>query len=68
MTHRETKGKEKTPWWTQQLSILRTTCRCLFSRAKAGYEDTNWLNYKYELASYKKTIRRAKRTAWQKNN
>jgi len=28
-------------------------------------EDTNWLNYKYELASYKKAIRRAKRTACQ---
>jgi len=28
-------------------------------------EDPNWLNYKYELASYKKAIRRAKRTAWQ---
>jgi len=31
----------------------------------AGNEDTNWLNYKYELTSYKKAIRRAKRTAWQ---
>jgi len=35
----------------------------LFNRAKAGNEDTNW--HKYELASYKKAIRRAKRTAWQ---
>jgi len=65
MPHRETKGKEKTPWWTQQLSNLRTNCRCLFNRAKAGNEGTNWLNYKYELASYKKAIRRAKRTTWQ---
>jgi len=31
----------------------------------AGNKDTNWQNYKYELASYKKAIRRAKRTAWQ---
>jgi len=28
-------------------------------------EDTNWQNYKHELAPYKKAIRRAKRTAWQ---
>jgi len=65
MPHWETKGKKKPLWWTQQLSILRTKCRCLFNRAKAGNEDTNWLNYKYELASYKMAIRRAKRTAWQ---
>jgi len=39
--------------------------RCLLNRVKAGNKDTNWLNYKYELASYKKAIRRAKRTAWQ---
>jgi len=58
-------GKEKPPWWTQQLSILRTNCRCLFNRAKAGNTDTNWLNSKYELGSYKKAIRRAKRNAWQ---
>jgi len=57
------RGRKKPPWWTQQLSILRTNCRCLFNRAKAGNEDTNW--HKYELASYKKAIRRAKRTAWQ---
>jgi len=59
------RGRKKPPWWTQQLLILRTNCGCLFKRAKAGNEDTNWLNYKYELASYKKAIRRAKRTAWQ---
>jgi len=59
------RGRKKPPWWTQQLSILRTNCRCLFNRAKAGNEDTNCLNYKYELASYKKAIRRAKRTAYQ---
>jgi len=58
------RGRKKPPRWTQQLSILRTNCRCLLNRAKAGNEDTNWLNYKYELA-YKKDIRRAKRTAWQ---
>jgi len=55
MPHRETMGS----------LILRTNCRWLFNRAKAGKEDTNWLNYKYELASYKKAIRREKRTAWQ---
>jgi len=38
---------------------------CLFNRAKAGNEDTNWQNYKHEQASYKKAIRRAIRTAWQ---
>jgi len=65
MPHRETKGEEKTPWWTQQLSILRTNCRGLFKRAKAGNEDTNWQNYKHKLASSKKAIKRAKRTAWQ---
>jgi len=54
MPYRETKGKEKPPWSTQQLSILRSKCRCLFNRAKAGNEDTNWQNYKHELASYKK--------------
>jgi len=43
------RGRKKPPWWTQQLSILTTNCRCLFNRAKAGNEDTNWLNYKYEL-------------------
>jgi len=43
------RGRKKHPWWTQQLSILTTNCRCLFNRAKAGNEDTNWLNYKYEL-------------------
>jgi len=59
------RGWKKTPWWTQQLSILRTNCRCLFNRAKAGNKDNNWQNYKYELPSYKKAIRRAKRTAWQ---
>jgi len=57
-------GKEKTPWLTQQLSILRTNCRCLFNRAKVGNEDTNRQNYKHELASYNKAIRRGKRTAW----
>jgi len=46
------RGRKKLPWWTQQLSILRTNCRCMFNRAKAGNEDTNCLNYKYELASY----------------
>jgi len=56
---------EKPRGRTQQLSILRTNCRCLFNRAKAGNEDTNWLNYKYELASYKKAIKKSKRTAWQ---
>jgi len=40
------------PWWTQQLSVLRTNCRGLFYRAKAVNEDTNWQNYKHELASY----------------
>jgi len=59
------RGRKKTPWWTQQQSILRTNCRCLLKRAKAGNEGTNWQNYKYELASYKKAIRRAKRTALQ---
>jgi len=59
------RGRKKPPWWTQQLSILRTNCRCLFNRAKTGNEDTNWQNYKYKLASYKKAISRAKRTAWQ---
>jgi len=33
--------KKPTWWWTQQLSILRTNCRSLFNRAKAGNEDTN---------------------------
>jgi len=56
------RGRKKPPWRTQQLSILRTNCICLFNRAKAG---NDWLNYKYELASYKKAIRRAKRTVWQ---
>jgi len=64
MPHRETKGKEKPPCWTQQLSILRTHCRFLFNRAKA-IKDTNWQNYKHELASFKKDIRRTKRTALQ---
>jgi len=59
------RGRKKPPWWTQQLSTLRTNCRCLFNRAMAGNEDTNWLNYKYKISSYKKDIRRAKRTAWQ---
>jgi len=59
------RGRKKPPWWTQQLSILRANCRCLFNRAKAGNEDTNWQNYKYEQASYKKAFRRTKRTAWQ---
>jgi len=59
----KSKGRKKPPWWTQQISILRTNCRCLFNRAKAGNEDTNWQNYKYELAYYKNAIRRAKRTA-----
>jgi len=59
------RGRKKHPWWTQQLSFLRTNCRCMFNRAKAGNEDTNWLSYKYKLASYKKAIRRAKRTARQ---
>jgi len=27
--------------------------------------ETNWQNYKNELVSYKKAIRKAKRTAWQ---
>jgi len=65
MPHRETKGKEKPPWWTQELSILKTNCRCLFNTAKAKNEDTNWENYKHELASYQKAIRRAERVAWQ---
>jgi len=59
------RGRKKPLWWTQQLSILRNNCRGLFNRAKAGNEDTNWQNCKYELASYKQAIRRAKRTAWQ---
>jgi len=59
------RGRIKPPWWIQQLSILRTNCRCLFNIAKAGNEDTNWQNYKHERAFYKKAIRRAKRTAWQ---
>jgi len=59
------RGRKKSPWWTQQLLILRTNCSCLFNRAEAGNEDTNWLNYKFELVSYKKAIRRAKRSAWQ---
>jgi len=63
-TGKPRRGK-KPPWWTQQRSILRTNCRCLFNTAKAGNADTNWQNFKYELASYKKAIRRAKRTAWQ---
>jgi len=63
--HRETKGEEKPPWWTHQLSILRINCRGLFNRAKAGNEDTYWQNYNHELASYKKAIKRVKRTAWQ---
>jgi len=46
-------------------NYLSSNCRCLFNRAKAGNEDTNWLNYKFELASHKKAIRRAKRRAWQ---
>jgi len=53
------RGRKKPPWWTKQLSILRTNCRCLFNRTKAGNKDTNWQNYKHKLASYKKTIRRA---------
>jgi len=65
MPHREHKGKEEPSWWTQQLSILRNNCRCLFNRANAGNEDTNWQNYKHELTSYKMVIRRTKRTAWQ---
>jgi len=60
-----TRGRKKPPWWSQQLSILRANCRCLINRAKAENEDANWLNFKYELASYRKAIRRAKRTAWQ---
>jgi len=58
------RGRKKPQWWTQ-LSILRTNCRGLFNRARAGNEDTNWQSYKYELASYKKAIRRGKRTGWQ---
>jgi len=56
-------GRKKPPLWSQQLSILRTNCRGLFNRAKARDEDTIWQNYKHELASDKKAIRRAKRTA-----
>ncbi|KAH8351283.1 hypothetical protein KR084_009543, partial [Drosophila pseudotakahashii] len=58
------RGKKKPPWWTQQLSILRSSCRGLFNRAKAGNEETNWQCYKRELASYKKALKRAKRAAW----
>jgi len=43
------KGRKKHPWWTQQLSILRTNFRCLLNRAKAGNEDTRPLEEQNEL-------------------
>jgi len=67
MPHRETKGKEKPPWSTQQLSILRSkqsselTAEAFLTeqmremRALTG--RTTSMN-----TSYKKAIRRAKRT------
>jgi len=62
MPHRETKGKENAPL------VDPTTINPqnqLPNRAKAENEDPNWENYKHKIVSYKKAIRRAKRTAWQ---
>jgi len=70
MPHRGNQGEGKNPLVdptiiiSSEPAILRINCRGLFNRANAGNEGTNWLNYKYER-TYKKAIKRAKRTAWQ---
>jgi len=62
MPYRESKGKEKT--LLVDPTTINSKNRCLFSRAMAGNEVTNWQNYKHELDSYKKAIRRANQSAW----
>jgi len=57
-------GGGKTPLVDPKIINPQNQCRGLFNRANAG-NATNWQIYKHELASYKKAIRRAKRTAWQ---
>ena len=51
------------PWWSKELSFLRSKCRKLFNRAK---KSGDWLSYKTALTSYNKAVRDAKRNSWRK--
>ncbi|KAM8714824.1 hypothetical protein ACLKA7_001227 [Drosophila subpalustris] len=58
------RGRKKPPWWNHNLNELRKKSRTLFNQAKASDLNEAWLNYKRQLAVYKKEIRRAKRHSW----
>ncbi|KAM8718995.1 hypothetical protein ACLKA7_011660 [Drosophila subpalustris] len=58
------KGSKKPPWWTHNLNNLRKISRTLFNQAKASNLVEAWIQYKLQLAEYKKEIRRAKRSSW----
>ncbi|KAL7726548.1 hypothetical protein ACLKA6_010413 [Drosophila palustris] len=58
------RGRKKLPWWNHNLNELRKKSRTLFNQAKESDLNEAWLNYKRQLAVYKKEIRRAKRHSW----
>ncbi|KAM8714826.1 hypothetical protein ACLKA7_001229 [Drosophila subpalustris] len=60
----KSRGRKKPPWWNHNLNELRKRSRTLFNQAKASDINEAWLNYKRQLAVYKKEIRRAKRHSW----
>ncbi|GJQ79081.1 hypothetical protein Trydic_g5337 [Trypoxylus dichotomus] len=47
-----------TPWWTRELSELRTATRKLYNKCK---KSGSWDEYKASLARYNRALRKAKR-------
>ena len=50
------------PWWSKELSSLRSKCRKLFNKAK---KKGKWSDYRSALTDYNKAVRTTKLKSWQ---
>ncbi|XP_069968546.1 putative 115 kDa protein in type-1 retrotransposable element R1DM [Bactrocera oleae] len=58
------KSRGKPPWWTSELTEIRSSSRRLFNKARKSGSRDDWALYKAGLPIFKSDLKKAKRASW----